>query len=88
MKSIVQRFDKKTEKENDLTFLDRGLASTDKRRTVDLDIEYRNMMKQRTREVVESNRRKMPSMYLFLASSLNVELVYIILKGITQFAYI
>lgn len=27
-------------------------------------------------------------MYLFLASSLNVELVYAILKGITQFGYV
>lgn len=27
-------------------------------------------------------------MYVFLASSLNVELVYCILKGITQFGYI
>ena len=30
----------------------------------------------------------MTPLFLFLASSLNVELVYIILKGITQFQYI
>ena len=30
----------------------------------------------------------MAPMFLFLASSLNVELVYSILKGITQFGYI
>ena len=30
----------------------------------------------------------MTPLFFFLASSLNVELVYIILKGITQFAYI
>ncbi len=27
-------------------------------------------------------------MFLFLASSFNVELVYVILKGITQFSYV
>ena len=30
----------------------------------------------------------MAPLFLFLASSLNVELVYIILKGITQFSYV
>ena len=30
----------------------------------------------------------MAPLYLFLASSLNVELVYIILTSITQFAYL
>lgn len=83
MKNITGRFDKKCEMENDLSFLDRGLTSSERRRTVDLDIEYRNMMKQRKRKAAEKNKNKMPSMYLFLASSLNVELVYIILKGIT-----
>jgi len=29
----------------------------------------------------------MPPLFLFLASSFNVELVYVILKGITQFSY-
>ena len=40
-----------------------------------------------TREV-ETERQKMKPMFLFLASSFNVELVYSILKGITQFGYI
>lgn len=30
----------------------------------------------------------MAPLFLFLASSFNVELVYIILKGITQFSYV
>jgi hypothetical protein len=30
----------------------------------------------------------MPPLFFFLASSFNVELVYIILKGITQFSYL
>ena len=30
----------------------------------------------------------MAPLFLFLASSLNVELVYVILKGITQYSYI
>lgn len=30
----------------------------------------------------------MTPMFIFLASSFNVELVYIILKGVTQFSYL
>ena len=30
----------------------------------------------------------MPPLFLFLASSFNVELVYVILKGITKFSYL
>lgn len=30
----------------------------------------------------------MPPLFLFLASSFNVELVYVILKGVTQFSYL
>lgn len=30
----------------------------------------------------------MAPLFLFLASSFNVELVYVILKGITQFSYL
>lgn len=36
----------------------------------------------------ETRRKQMAPMFLFLASSFNVELVYSILKGITQFGYI
>ena len=36
----------------------------------------------------EEDDTKIPPIYNALAESLNVELVYIILKGITQFAYI
>jgi hypothetical protein len=36
----------------------------------------------------ETEQKKMKPMFLFLASSFNVELVYSILKGITQFGYI
>ena len=31
---------------------------------------------------------EMAPLFLFLASSFNVELVYVILKGITQFSYV
>jgi hypothetical protein len=37
---------------------------------------------------LKPSEREMPPLTLFLASSFNVELVYIILKGITQFGYI
>ena len=37
---------------------------------------------------MEAEQKKMKPMFLFLASSFNVELVYSILKGITQFGYI
>ena len=36
----------------------------------------------------ETKSKELSPLYLFLASSLNVELVYSILKGITQFSYI
>lgn len=36
----------------------------------------------------DKSEKELTPMYLFLASSLNVELVYSILKGITQFGYI
>jgi len=35
---------------------------------------------------VEGENREMSPLYYFLASSFNVELVYIILKGITRFS--
>ena len=37
---------------------------------------------------VEEDHGESMSLYFELASSLNVELVYIILKSITQFAYV
>lgn len=42
-------------------------------------------------EIVEKSKKdqhEMTPLFLFLASSFNVELVYVILKGITQFSYI
>ena len=36
----------------------------------------------------KKEEEQMSPMYVFLASSLNVELVYSILKGITQFGYL
>lgn len=36
----------------------------------------------------EQPEKKLAPTFLFLASSLNVELVYSILKGVTQFCYI
>ena len=39
-------------------------------------------------EVEVKKDAEMAPVFLFLASSLNVELVYIILKGVTQFSYI
>lgn len=42
----------------------------------------------RATSVNEPKRRQMAPMFVFLASSFNVELVYSILKGITQFGYI
>lgn len=47
---------------------------------------------QSTNEIRESqvnkNKAEMAPLFLFLASSFNVELVYVILKGITSFSYI
>jgi len=50
-------------------------------------------LKQRSKLSNEKNFKdgetdQMPPLFFFLASSFNVELVYIILKGITQFSYL
>ena len=36
----------------------------------------------------DKKEEEMAPLFLFLASSFNVELVYVILKGITQFSYV
>lgn len=47
-----------------------------------------NQFNQSIKELDGRSEQELAPLFLFLASSFNVELVYVILKGITQFAYL
>lgn len=82
----------KLERANDLTFLKRGIKADDlelRESEVSSDAEpsdgtATSFEPSQGREV----QLEMEPLFLLLSSSLNVELVYIILKSITQFAYV
>ena len=89
----------KVERLNDLTFLDRGIEESDLGVNCDaIGDTSMTLQSETSRHVLdddttdskkdEEEELEMKPMFLELASSLNVELVYIILKSITQFAFV
>jgi hypothetical protein len=55
---------------------------------IDESIDLFSLVKDLDKDEPPPSEKEIAPLALFLASSLNVELVYIILKGITQFGYV
>jgi hypothetical protein len=90
---------RKEERLNDLTFLNRGIRESDlsehkvSQSSIGESFESDSSITISDESIYISNSDKeeeleMKPFFLELASSLNVELVYIILKSITQFAFV
>ena len=73
---------------DNLSFLDRGLADISFTVQEQLETSRGSLDVPANWEVVGKEALQLEPLFLFLSSSLNVELVYIILKSITQFTYI
>lgn len=52
------------------------------------ELKLRSKLSAEKKGAADPETEQMPPLFFFLASSFNVELVYIILKGITQFSYL
>ena len=76
------------EMRDDLSFLDRGLGRIAFTVKDQLETTAGSLDPPGNWEVTEKEALQLEPLFLFLSSSLNVELVYIILKSITQFTYI